>query len=207
MADPVPFLMVRVSTTKNHKSARIELHSDVVTALRALIPMDAPGNRAVFRRLPTVAELKMDEVTAGIPFLDDLGRRADFHAFRHTFTTLLAPAGVPPQIAKELTRHSDLRMNGHYTDATKLPLANVIRALPSAVPKNHSRIRTQESGAEGHFVTFGVTSGPSDCNGGAGEENLVSVGKTPENGPAPKAVLPSGPLVAGLGFEPRTFRL
>jgi len=207
VADPVPFLMVRASTTKNHKSARIELHSDVVTALRALIPMDAPGNRAVFRRLPTVAELKVDEVTAGIPFLDDLGRRADFHAFRHTFTTLLAQAGVPPQIAKELTRHSDLRMNGHYTDATKLPLANVIRALPSAVPKNHSRIRTQESGAEGHFVTFGVTSGPSDCNGGAGEENLVSVGKTPENGPAPKAVLPSGPLVAGLGFEPRTFRL
>jgi hypothetical protein len=69
--------------------------------LRAQLPADPPRKLAAFRCLSTVAGLKVDEASAGISFLDDLGRRADFHAFRHTFTPLRAQAGAPPQIAKE----------------------------------------------------------------------------------------------------------
>ncbi len=206
LGEPVPFLMVRAATTKNRKSARIELHADVIAALSELRLETLPGNLPVFRRLPTVGELRADEAAAGIPFRDELGRLADFHAFRHTFTTMLAQAGVPPQVAKELTRHSDLRMNGHYTDATRLPLANVIRALPSAL-EHYAHICAQKIGAEGQNGALLDASAPRETTGGWAVEKSKNLSKTPENGSAPKAVLPSGPLVAGLGFEPRTFRL
>lgn len=207
LSEPVPFLMVRASTTKNRKSARIELHPDALAVLQALIPEGAQNHRRVFQRLPTVEELKADEAAAGIPFVDDCGRRADFHAFRHTFTTMLAQAGVSPQVAKELTRHSDLRLNGHYTDATKLPLANVVRSLPSAVGGDNAHLCAQESGLEGHSEAFPVASSLAVVCGMGAVKVPGNQVETPGNGPAPTALLLPGPLVAGLGFEPRTFRL
>lgn len=89
-----PFLAVRASTSKNSRSARIELHPELVRVFRDIIPNGAPGGQRVFARLPEVEELRADEGAAGIEFIDALGCRADFHSFRRTFTTLLAQAVV-----------------------------------------------------------------------------------------------------------------
>jgi integrase len=47
---------------------------------------------------------------AGIPRRDSNGRVLDLHAFRHTFATRLARAGVSIHTAKELTGHKTSRM-------------------------------------------------------------------------------------------------
>ena len=146
-----PFVSVRASTTKNHKSARIELHPCLAEALRPFIPPSAPANQRVFAFIPKVSKLRADLGRAGIPFTDEMGRIADFHSFRHTFTTLLAQAGVPPQVAKELTRHSDMKMNGHYTDATKLPLSDAIRSLPRFGDNAHGH--SHKTGLGSHRVS------------------------------------------------------
>jgi len=54
---------------------------------------------------------------AVIAYLDDQGRRADFHALRHTYGSMLAKAGIAPRVAMSLMRHTDLRLTMNvYTD-------------------------------------------------------------------------------------------
>ena len=70
-----------------------------------------------------------------IPYLDELGRRVDFHALRHTFATMLQRAGVPPRVIMELMRHSDLRLSSTtYTDTTCLPLHAEAEKLTAFLP-------------------------------------------------------------------------
>jgi integrase len=54
--------------------------------------------------------IKRDLARAGIDYVDDHGRYADFHALRHTFISSLAKAGVHPLKAKELARHSTITL-------------------------------------------------------------------------------------------------
>jgi len=42
--------------------------------------------------------------------MDDAGRVADFHCFRHSFITRLAKAGVSPKVAQSLARHSTITL-------------------------------------------------------------------------------------------------
>lgn len=51
---------------------------------------------------------KADCAGAGIAQRDDLGRIADFHALRHTFSSNLAAADVHPKVAQSLARHSTI---------------------------------------------------------------------------------------------------
>ncbi len=99
---------------------------------------------------------KKDLAAAGIPFMDALGRQADFHSLRHTFGTNLSRAGVLPRVAMELMRHSDLRltMKG-YTDATLLPAADGIDRLPSLI-----KLGPHNLGANGHEESQPVTVEP-----------------------------------------------
>lgn len=63
-----------------------------------------PGTWAKQRRAGYL--IKQDLKLAGIPFKDEKGRRADFHALRTTFITMLARNGVHPAKAQRLARHS-----------------------------------------------------------------------------------------------------
>ena len=68
---------------------------------------------------------------AGIPRIDDQGRRIDVHALRHTCGTQLAKAGVTPQVASRIMRHSriDLTMK-HYTHLALSDTSKAIEMLP-----------------------------------------------------------------------------
>ena len=45
-----------------------------------------------------------------LKYKDRLGKVADLHSLRHRYVTELARAGVPITLAKELARHSDVRL-------------------------------------------------------------------------------------------------
>jgi hypothetical protein len=66
-----------------------------------------------------------------VPYKDDQGRQADFHALRRSVNTHLAQRDVDVQTRKEMMRHSELRLTlDVYTDKGMLPVAAAVEKLP-----------------------------------------------------------------------------
>jgi integrase len=150
-----PYLKVRASTTKNNKAATIWLNEEVTAELKKLVQPGAALDEAVFETIPEMDQFRKDLAAAGIPCLDAQGRRADFHALRHTLATNLARCGVLPRVAMAFMRHSEMRLtNKTYTDAAHLPLAEAAEMLPKFGAKKWTQKRTHDSGAEGHLPSF-----------------------------------------------------
>ncbi len=145
------YLKVRASTTKNNKAATIWLNDEVAAELKALVKPGANPSEPVFERIPDMDQFRNDLAAAGIPYVDAQGRRADFHALRHTLATNLARCGVLPRVAMEFMRHSEMRLtNKTYTDVAHLPLAEAAEMLPQFLKGKGTQISTQVLGAEGH---------------------------------------------------------
>jgi len=66
-----------------------------------------------------------------LAYVDDAGRRADFHALRHTFISNLARGGVHPRTAQALARHSTITLTmDRYTHTVLDDQAAALAALP-----------------------------------------------------------------------------
>jgi len=142
-----PLIFVRKSIAKNHKDARQPLPDYVARELEKVRPIDFGTKERVFKRgMPDMDTFRRDLAAAGIPYIDNQGRFADFHALRMTFSTLLALDGVPERTRMELNRHSDLKLTAHtYTDAGMLPLAAAISTLPLLIgSSSDSHIHSQK---------------------------------------------------------------
>ena len=129
---PQPFIFVRRSIAKNHKDAKQPLPDYVAREWEKLRPTDFGPNERVFQRgMPDMDTFRKDLVAAGIDYIDNQGRFADFHALRTTFSTLLAVLGVAERIRMELNRHSDPKLTAKtYTDAKMLPVCEAVAMLP-----------------------------------------------------------------------------
>ncbi len=101
-----------------------------------------PGTWAKDKHAGTI--LKHDLKAAGIPYVDENGLYADFHALRHTFITNMVKSGVNPKTAQSLARHStiDLTMNV-YTSLTVHDQASALASLP-AVPNLEAPVSEAE---------------------------------------------------------------
>lgn len=130
---PQPFVRVAASMSKNKKETCLLLRPEVVAGLRSIKEAKAKPMDYVFRhQVPRVSTLVRDLAAAGIPEVDEQGRRVDFHALRHTFGTNLSASGAHPRVAMEMMRHSDLKLTmKNYTDVAQLPVAQALAALPS----------------------------------------------------------------------------
>jgi hypothetical protein len=106
--------------------------------------------------VPDMDKFRTDLEKAGIPFLDERGRRIDYHALRTTFITRLSTMKVHPRVAMELARHSDMRLTMKtYTDAGQLPLREAMDTLPGF--SSDSRIDSRTLGPTGQAVSQSVT--------------------------------------------------
>ena len=80
----------------------------------------------------TIKMFRYDLKQASIPYVDKAGKYADFHSLRHTYITLLARSGVSPAKAKELARHSTIRLTiDHYTHCDREELRESLDTIPS----------------------------------------------------------------------------
>jgi integrase len=128
-----PFVKVRASTTKNHKSAVRYLPPDLAGELRAL-KVNAAGDTGRVFHVPSVEELHADLKSAGIPPVDAQGRIVDFHALRKTACTWLQIAGISEREAMEFMRHSDRRLtNDVYMDTSLLNVKGASHTLHDLV--------------------------------------------------------------------------
>lgn len=95
--------------------------------------------------------LKADAEANGIPYRDEQGRYADFHALRYTWATFLQRNNIPQRYAMMLMRHSDIKLTSKvYTDESQLPVYDSIKGLPRLL--GCTQIRAQISGANGQNV-------------------------------------------------------
>jgi len=72
--------------------------------------------------------LREDLARAGIPYVDERGRIADFHPLRRSFLSLVETDDFSTKVA--IARHSDPRLTKHYTDTELRKKAAVIEELP-----------------------------------------------------------------------------
>jgi integrase len=89
------------------------------------------------------AERSARERSDFLAYVDSSGRFADFHALRHSYISLLTRAGVRPEVAQELARHSDIRLTmQRYSHTIRTDGAEALDALP-AFPSSFEAIRPE----------------------------------------------------------------
>ena len=123
---------IPASLAKNRRAAVREISPELAADLRALRPMDVATWQLVFPHMvPEVETFQKDLAQAGIPFVDDSGRRLDLHALRKTLGTAMILNGENPRVVMEAMRHSDMRLTMKlYTDAGQLPVGAAVARLP-----------------------------------------------------------------------------
>lgn len=143
---PIPFIQLRLEWTKNDKNDVLALHPKLVSWLKSVITGD--GDRRIFPSVPDMKTMAKDLQRAGVAKFTDLpgqgisigngkyiniadskGRRADFHALRHTFASNLDRVSVSHSTRKSLLRHADSDITDGYSHARLLELREAINKL------------------------------------------------------------------------------
>jgi len=202
-----PKIVLRAETTKNGRADVVPLHPAMLRGFSALAVEPHNLTDHVFSRMPTMDEMRLDLGAAEIPFVDKDGRRADFHALRHTFCTNLHRADLSQRVAMELMRHSDRRLTDKiYTDGERLETAAAVARL-----KDHGTYGDSECGT--HNGTQIVRPGGNDLTqADTGSEQYAPV-LIAKNQPLDAMGIkltqlePNRQMVRGTGFEPVTFRV
>jgi integrase len=128
-----PTLTVEAKHSKHRKKDILPLHVDLVAEVKIWLA-GLEVNQPLFPLLEKRKAYKMiqrDLEEAEIPYETEEGL-ADFHAAgRHTHITELLRCGVSLVEAKELARHSDVRMTMKYTHIGLEDQAKAVNRLPA----------------------------------------------------------------------------
>ena len=128
-----PTVTVEAKSSKHRKKDVLPLHPELVPMLKTWIKGLKP-NQPLFEKLgkrKTWLMVKKDLENAGIEYRNDEGI-ADFHAAgRHTHITELLRNGATLPEARELARHSDVRMTMRYTHISLDDQAKALKSLPA----------------------------------------------------------------------------
>ena len=213
-----PTLTVEAACSKHRRKDVLPLHPELVEVLGKWL-QDIPPGEPLFPKLAkrrTWLMVKKDLERVGIPYKTDKGV-ADFHAAgRHTHITELLRSGASLTEARELARHSDIRMTMRYTHIGIDDQAKAVSRLPWQRDGNNDS--NPQAASDGHEEAWHRSdSGKRHPNGhlvaSAGTEKASRPenpkNKTPyENGvygAACRDVAPSGiedASVEAAGIEP-----
>ena len=130
-SDP-PTVRVDATCSKHKREDVLPLRSTTAAELKKYLAMKLPSVPAFPMWRQCGSNMLRDDLeAAGIEYVDEQGRYADFHALRHTFLTNLAMSGVHPKIAQSLARHSDINLTmNRYTHVRLQTQSDALKALP-----------------------------------------------------------------------------
>jgi len=174
-----PHVQLRATATKARRADCVPLRADLAALLTSARGVATDGDH-VFARVPRATEHRRWLAAAGIPYLDAEGRRADLHALRQTYGTLLSKAGVSPREAMELMRHTDLRQTMKvYTDPRLFNLSAAVERLPSiglplTEPQHPAGVRTGGARVAKRVATCVVRGPPRAATGHSGTSEQPS---------------------------------
>ena len=140
-----PTVTVEAAYSKRRRQDTLPLRPELAAELRGFLAAKAPA-AAAFRisskRRTAARMFRLDVEAAGIPYRDDVGRVADFHALRHTFITNLANGGVHPKTAQALARHSTITLTmDRYSHTLMEEQSTALAALPDLTKPARPAIR------------------------------------------------------------------
>lgn len=121
-----------ISRGKAKRTDVLALDVGLADELRRAKPELALPSARVLPTEMTNDTRRKDFIRAQIPLVDDSGFVADLHGLRTTLGTRLGRAGIAPQVAQRIMRHSDYRLTlRHYT---RLTLDDSAAALSRLAP-------------------------------------------------------------------------
>jgi hypothetical protein len=142
--------------------------------------------------------------------MDDRGRRADLHALRHSYGTLLSKGGVSPREAMSLMRHTDLRLTMKmYTDPRIFDLSGAVEKLQLQLGKPSDSQGAAATGTDGKPAGDDAGRTKSVTTPSAGIGNcLAAIGKRSGNVEPPLTLASDGDReqLAGIGGDMRKER-
>jgi site-specific recombinase XerD len=149
---------VRSEFCKNRKKAAQLVKYERAAQFRQFFSGKTPDVRAF--NMPssyrTAKMLQADLEDTGIPYVDDAGRKADFHCLRHTLATALDRTGASLKERMAIMRHSD-RSNltlGTYTHVRSYDLRRAIENLPDYPwPGTRAKAVSAATGTDGEPFT------------------------------------------------------
>ena len=124
--------VITITEGKAKRTEHIPIHPQLLTELKTLHTERLPMPTAkVFPAAVSDKARRADFEAAGIAHVDTAGRTADLHSLRATLATMLARAGVKPQVAQQIMRHADYKTTQkHYTQLSLADTAGAIDVLP-----------------------------------------------------------------------------
>lgn len=129
----LPVIVVEAACSKHRKKDTLPIHPELLGLLKEWLPTLKPGEHLFPRveRRRTWRMVRLDLERIGIPYKNEQGV-ADFHAAgRHSYVTGLLLSGVGIVHAKELARHSDVKMTMRYTHVGLGDQAHSLNSLPA----------------------------------------------------------------------------
>lgn len=135
-----PCLRLKANWSKRRREDVVPLHPAVAEAVkdwlqsRGVVAMHEnvfPLTTAGGGLRNTAEMMKRDLAAAGLPYRDDDGLFADFHANRAAFITNLIESGVHIFRAQRLARHSDPKTTAIYDKSDQTKLAKEVEKLAS----------------------------------------------------------------------------
>jgi len=128
----VPVVRLTAAVSKNGRADIIPLRADLSVMLRRQVEGRKPTDPLFNIPTALIARFHADCRRAGIAHRDDRGLVVDIHSLRTTFGTWLSRSGVPPRVAQQLMRHSDIRLTMEvYTDPKLFDLQGAVESIPS----------------------------------------------------------------------------
>ncbi len=160
--DAQPTLKVKAACSKHRREDTLPMHAELVLLVREWVRVLGPKD-LLFPRIEkkkTWLMVKKDLERVGIPYETHEGI-ADFHAAgRHSHITGLLRNGATLVEARELARHSDVRMTMKYTHIGLQDQADALAGLPNPnayTTANWLGIGWVSGGAQGQEVTPSVS--------------------------------------------------
>ena len=161
-----PTVTVEAAFSKHRRRDVLPLHPELVIMLKAWVGGYRP-DETLFPKLGkrrTWLMVKKDLERVGIEYVTREGI-ADFHAAgRHSRITELLRSGVSLPEAKELARHSDIKMTMRYTHIGMEDQAKAIKQLPWESPKTSGTHSTRSGSEWDSCEHSGSEPGVSGCH-------------------------------------------
>jgi len=150
---------VKAAYSKHRREDVLPLRADTAAELQEFFKGKLPTVRAfvgTYRQLTdkTSDMIKADLRDAGIAYIDDAGRYADFHSLRHTTGSLLAASGVHPKTAQALMRHSDINLTmSRYSHIFRGQETEAVNKLPDLSKPSSQAQASKKTGTDDARVT------------------------------------------------------
>jgi len=210
---------VEAAYSKHRREDTVPLRKNTAAELKQYLANKMPTAQVFSIPDKSAAMFRADLAAAGIDYVDEAGRYADFHSLRHTTGSLLAASGAHPKVAQSIMRHStiDLTMS-RYTHIFRGQESEAVESLPDLSLPSREKQSAVKTGTDEKNVFANCLASSLHKQGVLGRTDLDCSGLNRDKIEIEKTALSVSKTailaenhgkkeMRVLGFEPKTYGL